>query len=280
MKSYLSNDFDMTAYPEVADELPFWSAPFAIRLLDKIEYKPGITALDIGFGCGFPLTELAMRLGEESVVYGLDPWKEAAARAAKKIAYYRIRNIRLIEGVMESIPLENHSVDLIVSNNGMNHAADAGQAFSECSRVLRPGGQMVLTLNLDQSMMEFYHELISVLKEMKMEKEIADVYGHIRQKRRPLEETLSLILNHGFEIREAEQDQFMYRFANGTAMLNHYFIRLAFMGSWISLLPGESLEAVFDRVETRLNRRSEAQGGIRLTIPFVVINASRKPEKG
>ncbi len=64
MKKYLSNDFDLREYVIVADECSIWSAPFGLKLLDYIDYKQNISALDIGFGTGFPLTEIALRLGD------------------------------------------------------------------------------------------------------------------------------------------------------------------------------------------------------------------------
>ena len=97
MKKYLSNDFDLTEYVNVSDECSIWSAPFGLKLLDYIDYKHNISALDIGFGTGFPLTEIALRLGESSTVYGIDPWSDAIARAKKKIEYYRVTNIKIFE---------------------------------------------------------------------------------------------------------------------------------------------------------------------------------------
>lgn len=77
------NAFDLNSYKhvELIDELPFWSAPFGIKLLDSIMLKKNMTALDIGFGLGFPLTEIAMRLGKSSKIYGIDPWHTAIKRA-------------------------------------------------------------------------------------------------------------------------------------------------------------------------------------------------------
>jgi ubiquinone/menaquinone biosynthesis C-methylase UbiE len=131
MKQYLNNDFDRTEYVNVADECSVWSAPFGLKLLDYIDYKQNISALDIGFGTGFPLTEIALRLGESSTVYGIDPWSDAIVRAKKKIEYYRLTNIKIFEGVVESIPLKDNSVDLIVSNNGINNVRDINQVISE-----------------------------------------------------------------------------------------------------------------------------------------------------
>ena len=276
MKEYLSNDFDFVKYIDVADETPIWSAPFGLKLLEYVDYKPNISALDIGFGTGFPLTELAMRLGKNSVVYGIDPWKDTFDRVYKKIDYYRINNIKLIEGVAESIPLENNSIDLIVSNNGINNVQDINQVFSECSRIIKSSGQFVLTMNLDKSMFEFYDQLELVLSELHLHKEIEKMHQHIYHKRPPVNEISSMLQKAGFLIKNLEYDQFNYKFTNGTAMLNHYFIRLAFMDSWIKLLPGEKSEYIFNTIETRLNEQAIIMGGIKLSIPFILINAIKQ----
>ncbi|MBN1185275.1 MAG: class I SAM-dependent methyltransferase, partial [Bacteroidales bacterium] len=257
----------------VLDELPFWSAPFGIKLLDYIDYKPNITAIDIGFGNGFPLTELAMRLGDKSTVYGIDPWKGGIERVKKKIKAYGLSNIKLIEGVAESVPLEDKSVDLIASNNGINNVGDMEKVFSECARISKKEAQFVQTMNLDTTMFEFYSKLEEILSELKLAKEIELMKKHISQKRPPLNYVLSLYSKYGFEIKDMVHDQFTYKFADGTAMLNHFFIRVGFMGEWIKFLPQEKVHEIFNLVETKLNQRTLYPGQIRLSIPYVLINA-------
>ncbi len=276
MKKYLNGSFDPTTLVDFYDEWPIWSAPFGLKLLDKIVYKPGITALDIGFGAGFPLIELAQRLGESSTVHGIDPWQDAIRRVQKKISYFGISNIKIMEGHAESIPLEDHSVDLIVSNNGINNVRDMGKFFSECSRIIRTGGQFVQTLNLDKSMVEFYSELEAVLAEMRLNREIDLMRQHIYEKRRPLDEIISMMRRNNIILKDLEHDQFCYKFTNGSAMLNHYFIRLAFMDSWKKLLPADKIESVFEQVELRLNEQSRLLGGMKLSIPFALINAIKR----
>lgn len=276
MKDYLNNDFDFMKYIDVADELSIWSASFGLKLLDYVDYKTNISALDIGFGVGFPLTELALRLGNSSIIYGIDPWKETFERVNKKIDYYRIKNIRLINGMAESIPLETNSIDLITSNNGINNVADIDKVLTECSRIIKQGGQFVQTMNTDLTMIEFYHQLEQVLIELQMPKEIELMHRHISHKRPSIAGLIKKMENNGFMIKDLEQDQFSYRFADGTAMLNHYFIRLAFMDSWIKLLPADRIEQIFDSIELRLNNQSKELGGIKLSIPFVLINAIKK----
>jgi arsenite methyltransferase len=275
MKNYLHNHFEPEELVNVFDELPLWSAPFGLKLLDHIEYKLAIAALDIGFGTGFPLTELAMRLGDTSMVYGIDPWTTAIERTKRKIAYYGIKNITLIEGVAESIPLEDNTLDLIVSNNGLNNVQDLEKVLSECSRISKPGCQLVLTMNLDKTMFEFYDQLELVLIEKGMDKEIQLMRQHIYEKRRPLEEMIYLLQQFGFIIKTVEHDMFKYQFANGTSMFNHYFIRMAFMDSWVKLLPQENVDELFEIVEMRLNEIAHRNGGLKLSVPFVVIDARK-----
>jgi len=273
MKKYLQNAFDLGTLVDVYDELPLWSAPFGLKLLERVEYRPELTVLDIGCGTGFPLTEIAMRLGRSSTVHGLDPWTDALKRVRRKLDAYGIGNVRLIEGLAESIPLEDRSVDLVVSNNGLNNVADLDRALSECSRVARTGAQFLMTMNLDTTMFEFYGALELVLEAQGLAGAIDGVRRHIREKRRPLAEVKALVEARGFNIRTLELDQFDYRFSGGTAMFEHYFIRLAFLDSWIQLLPGDRVESVFAEVETRLNDRAALLGSLKLSIPFVLIDA-------
>ncbi|MEO6131852.1 MAG: methyltransferase domain-containing protein [Saprospiraceae bacterium] len=273
MKKYLDNNFDPGELVEVFDELPLWSAPFGLKLLETVDYKLGITALDIGFGTGFPLTELAMRLGGSSRVYGIDPWKAAIDRVRRKIAFYGLQNITIFEGVAEAIPLEDHSIDLIVSNNGLNNVQDMDKVLSECSRISKPGAQLVMTMNLDKTMYEFYDQLEIILMENGLEKEIKSMHRHIYEKRRPLNEVVTLLKANGFTIKNVEHAMFKYHFADGSAMLNHYFIRMAFMDSWVKILPVEMVDALFGNIEERLNNIAGKAGVLKLSIPFVVTNA-------
>lgn len=274
MKNYLK-ELNKNKMIDVLDELPFWSAPFGLTLLDFINYKKNIKALDIGFGTGFPLIEIAMRLGNSCTVYGIDPWKEVFERVNKKINNYGIKNIRLIEGPAESIPLEDNSIDLITSNNGVNNVNDINKVIYECSRIIKKGGQFVFTMNTDLTMIEFYNQLKKILIEINLTENIELMKKHIVSKRPSIEKIVLLLEDNSFEVKDLEQNQFNYRFADGTAMFNHYFIRLAFIDSWIKLLPEDKAEKIFDAIENRLNEQASKYGHIKLSVPYVVINAEK-----
>jgi ubiquinone/menaquinone biosynthesis C-methylase UbiE len=260
---------------KMLDELPFWSAPFGLKLLDYIQYKPNITAIDIGFGTGFPLIELAMRLGNSSIVYGIDPLKDSIEKVKEKINNYGISNIKVIEGIAESMPFEDNFVDLITSNNCINNANDISKALKECSRILKTNGQFVQTMNLEKTMFEFYNVMEDTLLEFNLKTEIELMYKHIEEKRPSVDKIIKIIRND-FIIKDIEYEQFNYKFANGTAMLNHCFIRQAFMESWKKIVPKDKVEDIFKTIETKLNNHGKIFGGIKLSIPFVLINSIKK----
>jgi len=71
MTQYLNTElnFDDPELLSALDDMSFWAAPFGIKLLTLVQYKKNIRAMDIGFGSGFPLIELAMRLGPTCKIF-------------------------------------------------------------------------------------------------------------------------------------------------------------------------------------------------------------------
>jgi arsenite methyltransferase len=277
MAKYLNNkwDFNSELLVELIDELPLWAAPFGLKLLEGIRYKKGIKALDIGFGAGFPLTEIAMRLGQDSKIYGIDPWEAAVDRAEKKIEFYDIHNIEIIRGVAEKIPLEDNSIDLIVSNNGLNNVTDLEKSLSECARIIKSEGQFIQAINLNQTMIEFYTAMEKILIDSKLENCLDIMRNQIYKKRKPLDQYLEQLQIHGFSIDSVKHDNFEYTFVDGTTMLNHYFIRLAFIDGWKSIVPNEKQEEIFELIEKELNLKSAKEGSLKLSVPFVVIDCKK-----
>lgn len=276
MKNYLKHTFDLSSNIDYFDELPLWSAPFGLNLLDRVNLQNVKVALDIGCGAGFPLIEIASRLGPEAKVYGLDPWKEALQRVQKKLEFFSIAQVELLEGVAEKIPLPDHSLHLITSNNALNNVQDLDQALKECARCLKPGAQFLHTMNTDRSMFEFYDILETLLIDENLMECISLMKDHIYSKRKPVNEVLSLLHQNGIVCGDIIQDEFQYRYSSGTAMLNHHFVRIAFLDSWKKILPGDRIEELFTKLEKRLNEISIQQGLFTLTIPFVIFDARRE----
>lgn len=281
MKEYLNHHFDMDDLDlvSVIDELPLWSAPFGLRLLETIKLKKNMKVLDIGCGLGFPLIELSQRLGSSSKVYGIDPWQRAIERARLKAKIYNISNVEIVEGYAEKMPFENSFFDLIVSNNGINNVDDMQQTLRECFRVGKSGAQLVFTLNLEDTMMEFYSVFEETLQEENLHSEIAKMKEQIYSKRRPLEEIRSLVTTSGFSITNIIHDIFSIRFVDGSSMFNHYLIKYWFLPGWKDILIEEDMVSIFDKVESKLNKHAEIVGEISLTIPFVTVDCMKMDEE-
>jgi SAM-dependent methyltransferase len=150
-----------------------------------------------------------------------------------------------------------------------------GKALAECSRILKPNGQFIQTMNLEKSMFEFYNIMEKTLLELNLKTETALMREHIEHKR-PSIDVILKIMGNDFIINDIEYDQFEYKFTDGTAMLNHYFIQLAFMDSWIKILPKDRVEEIFKEIEIKLNEQAKTFGMIKLSIPFVLINGIKK----
>lgn len=280
MDNYLKTNYDLNDNETVSviDELPLWSAPFGLKLLDKINYRKNISALDIGSGLGFPLLEVAMRLGNTCKVYGIDPWEAAVERIKTKIRIYGVTNVEIITGVAEKIPLPDNSVDLIFSNNGLNNVNDINGVLSECRRISKIGAQFVFTYNTARTMNEFYSVLEELLLEKYMTAETALMKAHIYKKRKPVEEFIRLLNENGYVINEISHDKFAYSFVDGTAMFNHFLIKLAFIDSWKEFIPEEKKNEFFAELVERLNQVAQSNGLLNLTIPFVLVDCEKTRE--
>jgi len=267
------NDEDLIS---VIDDLPLWSAPFGLKLLDTVDLKPNLNVLDIGSGMGFPIIELSQRLGNSCNVFGIDPWNSAIERAKLKMKIWEATNLKIIEGKAEQLPFENNYFDLIISNNGTNNVDDEEKVFSEISRTAKSGAQLVITVNLPKTMIEFYEVYERVLIANNKTDEVKSLKNHIHSKRKPLSHTKGIIENAGFEITEVFEDSFSLRYLDGSTMLNNFIIRLAFLESWRNILDQNEEKIIFDAVENELNKIAEAKGEIYLTIPWVCINSTKK----
>lgn len=277
MKEYLSQKFnqDDPEFISVQDELPYWSAPFGLKLIDQLPVRKNMNVLDIGCGFGFPLIEIAERLGNSSRVFGLDPWRPALERAEKKITINSLKNVKVIEGAAENIPFTDNFFDLIVSNNGINNVADMKRVFGECYRSTKRGGQLLFTVNLDKTFMEFYNIFQNVLEEKNMHEEIGKLKEHIYQKRKPVEEIIDLIHNTGYTINSLVHYSFSYSFADAKTLFNYPMIKNWFLPSWVKILPEGSGEEIFSRIEEELNIISQEEGCIKLSVPYILCSCEK-----
>jgi len=147
--------------------------------------------------------------------------------------------------------------------------------IAECSRVSKPGGQFLATMNLDTTMIEFYSVMEETLRANGLKGEIEAMKRHIYSKRKPLDEVTSMLEKNRLNIIKGAEDRFSYKFSSGSAMLDHRFIRLWFLPAWKDIVPPDHREQVFKQIESKLNAVAEENGCLELAIPFALIEGER-----
>jgi SAM-dependent methyltransferase len=104
--------------------------------------EPGSVVLDLGCGAGTDLLIAAQMTGPAGRVIGVDMTPAMLDRARDSAREMRLENIALHESLIESLPLEDASVDIVISNGVIDLVPDKDAVFGEIDRVLRPGGRL------------------------------------------------------------------------------------------------------------------------------------------
>jgi len=111
--------------------------------LSKI--KSGDIVLDLGSGAGFDAFLAAKRVGEKGKVIGVDMTEEMIERARINAKKYNYTNVEFKLGDIENLPIEDNSIDIVISNCVINLAPDKDKVFREAFRVLKKDGKMFVS---------------------------------------------------------------------------------------------------------------------------------------
>lgn len=155
-KSIGYSEEDMNSVPEGANLGLGCGNPLALASL-----KEGETVLDLGSGAGFDCFLAANKVGKKGKVIGVDMTPEMVEKARDNARSNNYTNVEFRLGEIESLPVADNAVDIIISNCVINLSVDKTRVFKEAYRVLKPGGRlMVSDIVLEKELPDFVRNSI------------------------------------------------------------------------------------------------------------------------
>lgn len=134
------NDSELKTIPDGANLGLGCGNPTALASL-----KEGETVLDLGSGAGLDCFLAAKRVGDNGTVIGVDMTPEMVEKAKKNAERGNYKNVEFKLGEIENLPVDDNSVDVIISNCVINLSPDKRKAFQEAFRVLKNGGRLMVS---------------------------------------------------------------------------------------------------------------------------------------
>ena len=122
------------------------------------EVREGDVVLDLGPGAGLDLLIAARKVGPSGQVIGVDMTEEMISKAEENIKAAGVKNVEVRKGSIEDLPVKSSSVDWVISNCVINLSPEKEKVFSEISRVLKPGGRMVVSDMVGENIPEWLRE--------------------------------------------------------------------------------------------------------------------------
>jgi len=172
---------------------------------DLANLKPGEKVLDLGSGSGMDSFIAMLHVTESGTVTGIDMTDEQLQKARNLADDHGFNNVSFRKGYIEKLPFEEAAFDVVMSNGVINLSAEKDRVFKEISRVLKPGGRMVIS------------DIISEEQLPDSIKGDADIWASCIGGATQKDSYLSLIEKAGLEIQKIRENQ-KFRFISESAV--------------------------------------------------------------
>jgi len=113
--------------------------------INHSEVAEGETCVDLGSGRGTDALRMAESVGPDGFVYGIDISEGMLKKAGKNAEKLGVKNVSFLKSNLETIPLEDALIDLVISNCTINHADNKQTVWNEIFRILKKGGRFVVS---------------------------------------------------------------------------------------------------------------------------------------
>ena len=155
----------------------------------------GDTVLDLGSGAGFDCFLAVKRVGKKGKVIGVDMTPKMIEKAKNNAEKYGYKNVEFKLGEIENLPIEDNSIDVIISNCVINLSPDKPQVFKEAYRVLKKNGKM------------FVSDIVLLGELTKQQKNDPDLLSGCVAGALQKENYLNIIKNAGFKVKILGEDK-------------------------------------------------------------------------
>jgi arsenite methyltransferase len=160
-----------------------------------VEIAEGDTVVDLGSGAGFDCFLARRRTGPSGLVIGIDMTKEMIKKARANALKLGYGNVRFHHAEIEKLPLEDGTIDVVISNCVINLAPDKRKVFAEAYRVLRPGGRLCVS------------DIVLLGDLTAAQRADPDLLAGCVAGAIPREEYLGIIAQAGFTIKRIDEDK-------------------------------------------------------------------------
>ena len=141
LQNALNHDYKPEWVKQIPDDIWAYCAA-AGNPFNAATINAGDSVLDIGCGAGVDLCVAALLVGEQGRVLGVDVTPAMVEKATQHAKLAGLPNITVLEGSSEKLPIEDSTIDVVISNGAINLAPSKEAVFAEIYRVLKPAGHL------------------------------------------------------------------------------------------------------------------------------------------